>query len=352
MMRKRFLATLGTFLLIGVVTVGAILWAKGNRVGPGAKTLFGTGILSITSAPDQASVYIDGHLTTATNANINSLEPKNYDVKIIKDGFIPWQKKVEVKEGLVTKIQATLYPAIPSVYPLTYSGAQNVTASSDRTRIAFIVPESETDQSLTQKKAGVWIWDTTESVGFAKGREPHQIMVATPGVELSKAVMKFSPDANQLLVSVEDRNFLLDANRMNDTPRDITPILRPTMLTWEQEEQLAKATRVAAIKDLGLRQVASSAAVLKWSPDSTKFLYCDSKDTQTPCSDTTDAGTFKVADLTEMKTYTMPAGKTISWLGDSRHLVLTEEATCGPGALRRDTDSQDSSPFGRFDVMF
>ena len=66
-MRKRFLLTLVTLLILGGLAAAAVFLAKGYRLSPENKTIFGTGILSLTSTPDQASVYIDGHLTTATN---------------------------------------------------------------------------------------------------------------------------------------------------------------------------------------------------------------------------------------------------------------------------------------------
>src|SRR5438270_10008366 len=118
-MRYRFILTIVTFLLIIIAAGVAIFFAKGYRFSTKTGNITGTGILSITSVPDQASVFLDGHLTTATNTNINSLIPKEYDVKILKEGFIPWEKKVEVHEGLVTQIKATLYRSLPSVYPLT-----------------------------------------------------------------------------------------------------------------------------------------------------------------------------------------------------------------------------------------
>src|SRR5581483_5211609 len=100
-MSKRFIFTIVTLIIIIAIASVAVFLAKGYRFSPKTGSITGTGILSITSMPDQASVFLDGHLTTATNTNINSLIPKEYDVKITKEGFIDWEKKVQVKEGLV-----------------------------------------------------------------------------------------------------------------------------------------------------------------------------------------------------------------------------------------------------------
>ncbi|OGE30352.1 hypothetical protein A2631_01090 [Candidatus Daviesbacteria bacterium RIFCSPHIGHO2_01_FULL_44_29] len=325
-MRKRFLLTLVTLLILGGLAAAAVFLAKGYRLSPENKTIFGTGILSLTSTPDQASVYIDGHLTTATNANVNSLEPRFYEIKIVKDGFIPWQKKIEIKQGLVTEVKATLFPAIPSIYPLSFNGALNLTISPDNQRVAFLVPGEGETNPLSIKKGGIWVWDMKEQpIAFARGREPHQILAAVTGLDLTKASFRWAPDSNQLLVSLPDKNLLLDANRLNDPPKDITAILKATLSTWDQDMATTTASRVLALKDLTMRREASEAAYLKWSPDETKLLY--SRDGET---------SFKVIDLTERKSFDLSEinvkegrATPYMWLADSRHLILTE-VTSGP----------------------
>src|SRR3989344_3799711 len=316
MLRKQFVLTLITLAILGAAAVVAIMIAKGYRVSPKEGTIFGTGILSITSTPDQASVYLDGHLTTATNANINSLEPKKYKVRIIKDGFIPWEKEVEVRQGLVSDIKAALFPAIPSVYPLSFNSVSQVVLSPDTQRFVFVVPTSAETENPAQsaKKNGIWVWDMSDRpVTFTRGREPHQILPGNSGIDLTQAVLKWSPDSNQVLVTLPNQYFMLDANRLNDTPRDVTPIIKATLKSWEEEEKLSNTARLEALKDLNVRRTASDSAFLKWSPDETKIVH--SKDGKTQ---------FKVTDLIDSKTYDLPEAKSYSWLASSRHLVAVE----------------------------
>src|SRR3972149_3592243 len=93
---------IGAFIVIG--TIVAVLYANGYRIdfsGNGAgrvKFIEGTGLLVTTSRPDGARVLVNGHLTTATNNTIN-LAPGEYDVEIQKDGYLPWRKKVTIKNG-------------------------------------------------------------------------------------------------------------------------------------------------------------------------------------------------------------------------------------------------------------
>lgn len=309
MIGKRFLLTIITLLVIAVAGFAAAYFAKGYRVSSSTGGLIGTGIISVTSIPDQASVYLDNALITATNANISSLEPKEYQVRIVKDGFIPWEKKLRVKEGFVTDIKATLFPALPSVYPLTYKGVVKPQLSNDGQKLAFVIPGSV-------KKNGIWVWTMKDSqIGFARGGEPHQILAPLDGVDLSAATLQWSADSKQLLASVGDRNLLLDDNSTNDNPKDITPLLQSTQKQWADDDRVIRNTKLEAIKDGAIRKVASDSAYLKFSPDETKFLY------------STDGKTnFKTVDIKTNQTYDLPAAYSYSWLPDSLHIVIVDAA--------------------------
>ncbi|MBI2021366.1 PEGA domain-containing protein [Candidatus Daviesbacteria bacterium] len=314
-MRRRFFLTILTLVVIGLAASLAIFLAKGYRLSPNQGGIFGTGILSITSVPDQASVYMDGNLTTATNANINSLPPKTYQVKIIKEGFIPWEKRVEVKEGLVTQIKATLFRAIPSIYPITYTGMSNPSLSPNGQKLVYVVPPPTDGNQLIVKKSGIWIWQLSDrGVTFARGGEPQQIALWDSTVDYTKAKFRFSPDNTQIMVSLEDRILLLDTNKLNDPPKNITVTAQPTIRVWDEEQKTRDNTRLQLIKDLSLRNTASKSAILKWSADESKILYCE-KD----CQDG-----LKVSDLDEQKSFDIPKANFYSWLPDSLHIILID----------------------------
>lgn len=317
-MNKRVLLTLLFAITVLIGTAVAIFLAKGYRFSTKTGTLAGTGIISITSIPDQASVYLDGHLTTATNTNINSLLPKDYDVKIQKDGFIPWEKKVTVKEGLVSQIKATLFPAIPTVYPLTFNGVFNLSQSPDGQRLEFMVPASADAQSDVTgiKKSGIWVWDMTSSspLNFVGGREPHRVADFIPGLDYQSAGIRWSPDSTQIMVNLTDRSLLLDASNFNNPARDITAVLQSTVDTWNSQEKTKTDTELLTIKDPTARSEASSSALMKFSPDQTKVL--ESKDGKT---------NFKVLDLVDGSSYSIPQANKIIWLPDSRHLIMVEQ---------------------------
>lgn len=313
-MSKRFIITIITLVIITTVAGVAIFFAKGYTFSTKEKRIVGTGIITIASQPDSASVFIDGHLTTATNATIPSLVPKDYSIKVIKEGFIPWEKTVGVKESLVSELKVTLFPAIPTIYPLTFNGVSTPVLSPDETKFAYIVSGANLT-GVASKKAGIWVWTmrNNQPIAFARSSEPHQIVGSTVA-DFSEAILRWSPDSKQVLATVDQNNFLLDADKLNDAPRDITPMLAATLNSWTDDEKVKNELSIQSIKDVKFRKIASDSAFLRWSPDETKFMA--RKDATSE---------IKVYDLEERKDYSLPSAKFYSWLPNSRHIILIED---------------------------
>lgn len=135
-MSKQTLAVLTGLVLISAGIIVAIFLARGYQFNISQKSVTSTGILVATSDPDGAQVLIDGKLKTATNNTIN-LEPGIYSIKIQKEGFTPWEKKIEIKKEEVFKTNAFLFPALADLRPLTFSGAASPSASPDGTKIIY-----------------------------------------------------------------------------------------------------------------------------------------------------------------------------------------------------------------------
>ncbi len=321
-MSRRLLITLITLLVVGLSAGVAIFFAKGYSFSTKEKRIVGTGIITVKSEPDAASVFVDGHLTTATNATISSLSPRAYTVRVVKEGFIPWEKVVEVKEGLVQDLKITLFPAIPTVYPLTYTGVYNPALSPDGSQLAYVVP------ATSGKKAGVWVWTmvNNQPIAFVRSSEPHQIAPNTI-TDFSQATLTWSPDSKQVLATVGNNNYLLEADTLNSEPRDITPILEVTMSGWEEDKNTKEEASILAIKDAGLKKIASDSAVVKWSPDETKFIARLDKPSEKELAAKEGVAGFKSYDLELKKEYSLPPAKDYIWLPDSRHIILVEEGS-------------------------
>lgn len=312
-MSKQFLFTVFSLILIGIIAGAAIFLAKGYRYQADTGTFSGTGIISVTSLPDQASVYLDGHLTTATDDNITSLPPRAYKVRIVKEGYIPWEKDIDVRAGLVSEIKATLYRSIPTIYPITYSGVDYALLSPDNLKLMYIIPNGLEGGLAAERKSGIWVWimSTQGGLGLGGGEVQRQI-VQSNGVDYSQAKFRWSPDSSQIFVDLPERKLLLDTNGLNDVPRDITANYEATLKAWDQTESQTRLTKLSQIEDLELRKTASDSASLKWSPDETKILYADTE------------GNFKLNDLSLDKKYDLPKAASYLFLPDSEHLVMIE----------------------------
>lgn len=319
-MTKKFLVTLVTTIIIGLFAGAAIFLTKGYTISPKDKTIVGTGIITVSSVPDSASVYVDGHLTTATNATISSLPPKIYDIKVVKEGFIPWEKKIEVKEGLVSEVKIALFPAIPTTYPLSFTGVVNPILSPDEAQFAYIIPSG--------KKMGVWVWTMARNqpIAFVRSSEPHQI-AASSVTDFSKATLRWSPDSKQVLATVGNNNFLLSSDRLNSDPRDITPTFESTLKAWAEDQQAKEQTRIATIKDFALRKIASDSGFLSWSPDETKFIARKEPLSPKEASATAVISNVSSYDLEQKKQFSLPNAKAYIWLPDSLHIILVDDNT-------------------------
>lgn len=364
-MSRRFLITVITLVVILTAGGAAILLAKGYTLDPKQGKLTTTGIISATSLPDGASVYIDGHLTTATNSTVPSLIPKTYNVRIYKEGFIPWEKNIEVKAGLVSEVKATLFPAIPSIYALTVNGVVNPSLSPDSQKLAFAVPYNVNSQS--RQKGGIWVWTmSSQPIAISRSAEPHQLISSTPSLDFSKANIKWSPDSKQVLVTLQEgdktddfsqRNYLLSIDSQTNVAdlRDITPSVAVTLKQWTEDQKTKDEVRVATITDLKLRKIASDSAVLRWSPDETKFMTGEvvKEETKAQGLRTTEGlqtkdysnkavdrsplalSSYKNIKVYDMETadngrltykeYSLPQAKEYRWLPDSRHIILIDD---------------------------
>ncbi len=341
MVSKRFLLTLLIIIIIAVGAGIAVFFTKGYRVSTETGMILGTGIISVTSVPDQASIYLDERLIGATNDNIKSLPPKDYLVTIKKEGYIPWQKTVPVQEGFVSEVKSTLFRSIPTIYPLTYTGAENALISPDGLKMVYIIPSDPTMDLTTKRRTGVWVWGMSDRpLTFNRGAEPHQITPSIEGVDLTKAKIRWSPDSTQILLQLPDRNLLFNEATFTEPARDITATLEPTLRQWDQQQREKDNARLQLITDGNLQKEASESAILKWSPDETKFLY--SKDGKTnfklvvlppsaeaaassgPSLGAVKAGLYEIFDVFKNVDPKALTNASISWLPDSEHIVLTE----------------------------
>ena len=86
-------------IIIFFVAAGLIIfYTSGYRFDIYQKTIKKTGSLFITTKPNEAKLYINDELVDEeTPTRINQLTPNIYSIRIEKEGFQNWHKKIEIK---------------------------------------------------------------------------------------------------------------------------------------------------------------------------------------------------------------------------------------------------------------
>lgn len=355
-MHKQLLisASIVLFLLLGTFLV--VLYGKGYRFGfsEGKPGVSGTGMLVATSNPDGAQVFINGHLTTATNNTLNFF-PGIYDVRIFKDGYFPWEKKIKVEKEVVSKAEAMLFSTTPKLESITTTGAENPVLDPTQARIVYTVA------SQSARKNGIYVLDMSNRPVLILQSASTQIADNTVDT-FSKASLSWSPDGKQVLATISaplrsPTTYLLSASGMNANPQDVTETLTQLDAQWKQEEQQKERARLLGLKTGLQTMIAQNFSVMSWSTDETKILYQASRSATLPLiiiprligfDATPEERSIKenhlyVYDSKEDKNYSidvagilnkeeagkagyhLESGKTLQWLPESKHLVYTHD---------------------------
>jgi hypothetical protein len=275
-MNKRLLITVGVALFLLAGTLLAIRFAQGYRFSMKEKKVSGTGLLVVNSFPKGASVFINDKLTTATDDTLN-LPPGDYQIKIVKDGFISWEKKIKLEKELVSQTNAHLFPAVPDLKGLTFAGALNLTPSPDGQKIAFSVASAS-----ARLKNGLWVLDLTSSP--FSSQQARQISQSSGIFDFTKAQLVWSPDSKSLLVKKETDTLLLEADHLNETQsfKDVTARLPLILTEWEEEMALKRERQWQKLPEAMQKIASESAKNIYFSPDEEKVIYTATKSVVIP----------------------------------------------------------------------
>lgn len=273
-----FIIALFAFLLIG--TSIAVLYGRGYRFGldNGKPDLKKTGILAAKSTPEGSQILVDDHLTGATNENIN-LSPKQYSIRIQKDGYLPWTKNVIIEEEVVTSANAFLFPTAPKLDSITNIGVTKAVLDPSRTKIAYTVA------SQSARRNGIYVFDTAANPVLSLQGASRQIADDTVGL-MSQADLAWSPDGEFIVASISGElgptMYQLNGRQMNTAPRDVTAIYDTLQSEWETEIQEKELALIQNLKKPVRKLISDNFRVISWSPDETKILYQASRSADLP----------------------------------------------------------------------
>jgi hypothetical protein len=278
--RKSLAVMAFVFSLVIFGTLAVSYLARGYQIsfrqGP---TLTSTGLLSVTSKPKSASVYINDRLTTATDDTLN-LPPGDYHIKITQDGYLPWDKDIQIKKEVVFQTDAQLFRSAPDLKPITYAGAINPTISNDGSKVIFAVASASASQDN-----GLYMVEITDNPLLINKNIPRQISPNYPGTDWSQASFEFSPNSRQFIATFPGDIYLLSL----DTPitskslLDITPQLASIKQDWQsQTDQIIKAKIDRLPVSIQALVSTASANDISFSTSEDKILYLATKEADLP----------------------------------------------------------------------
>ena len=274
--RRQVITSILMLVLLILVTTGFVLYGMGYRLNFTAKNtpiLAHTGILNAQSTPTGAQVWVDGHLTTATNNTVN-LTPDKYSITIVKDGYMPWKKDVMIEDQVVSNVNARLFPQAPTLQSISSVGISNPVLDPSGTKIAFTIA------SQSASKNGIYVLNMTSQNFPVLPLQSSSTQIADEAnsIPFSQAKLSWSPDGQQILASVSATPtqpaavYLLQADQMNATPQDVTATLPSVEANWQTLENQQDKARLAALKP-SVRHLLTHFNIISWSPDGTKILY-------------------------------------------------------------------------------
>jgi hypothetical protein len=346
-MKKQLLipALIVLFLLIGTAVVVLLGRGYGLNLNGSGPILSGTGLLVTTSAPDGAQVIINGHLTTATDNTIN-LAPGDYNVRIFKEGYFPWEKKITVKKEVVSKADALLFPTAPQLASITNVGILNPVIDPSLTKIAYAVA------SQSAVKNGIYVLDMSVRPILTLQNASSQIVQDVTNA-FSLATFAWSPDSAQIIATITTQGagtkYLLETNTLNQNPQDVTETIASVNNTWQNIKTDKDTAQLNSLPKKLRMTVATNFNILQWSADETKILYQASQSATLPLiiepaligTDSTPQirdikkGEVYVYDIKEDRNYlilsSLPTPQfnngelPIMWYPDSKHLVYVHD---------------------------
>ncbi|MFH0749821.1 MAG: PEGA domain-containing protein [Candidatus Gottesmanbacteria bacterium] len=329
-----------TVCIILIVSVIVIMYGRGYRFNVKQKTFGSTGLITATSDPIGATIFIDNKKIGATNTTI-TVKPGWYMISFMKEGYQPWGKKLRVQGEVVAQANGTLFPTNPSLSAITTSGVSNPVLSPDGGKLAFVVPtipEAPDTAQLTQK-SGIWVLDLIDKP-LGLNRDARQILKSKP-LDVSKAVLSWSPDSKQLLIDVPTAqkttaSYLVDTDKLNDFAKPVY-IRRDIINDWAITEHSKETEKLSTLAPNFITVATNSMKIIAFSPDERNILYEATTAATIPqiitppligSNPTEDVRTIKpysiyTYDIKEDRNYLIGNANDLDlqWLPTSRHLI-------------------------------
>ena len=337
------------FLIWFILTIFLIIaFSRGYRPDIKQKKILSTGIVSVTSSPKSAQVYINDKFKGVTDINLN-LPPGRYKINVKKDGYFPWEKEIILKGELVINLDPLLFAVNPSLSAQTNIGIKKAIAINRTGKILLFVENGNLD------KDGLYLFDINKKVFsffpplrlLAKKTQFGEIFEAS---DFSQAELDFSPDYKQVLIRWSNNAYILNLDEENSQPFDVSFSYENLLASWKEE---LKKQQLKVLETFGkdfFAIASDSFHLIAFSPDKTKILYQPKKNIslpsflKTPLLVTNQTPEERNLTLDKVYVYDRKEDKNfaifrrdkpslfslenpiiITWYSDSKHLVFVKD---------------------------
>jgi len=166
----------------------------GYRIDFGSKKVVQTGGFYFKVLPKNVQILIDGIIKKKTDIFfgsilIKNLLPKEYEVKIEKEGYFPWEKNLKIEERVVTEAKNIVLVPEKTKFEVFKEGVENFFFSPDGKKI------------ILKEKEGIKFFDTERKIKNY------------PVENLKIEEIVFSSDSQKILLKTDSKFKLLDLTK-------------------------------------------------------------------------------------------------------------------------------------------
>src|SRR3989344_6775285 len=207
--KQKFILFSVLVILFFLIAPLAIFYSQGYRFDFEKRRVFHTGGFDFKAYPRRAEVYLSGKFIKKTDflsgaAFIENLLPEKYKVEIKKEEYFPWEKNLEVKEGLVTESK--------NIFLILKNPQFNLL--SKNVEDFFSLPEFE---NLILKKNDNEGW-VLYLLDFQSNTEIPLLREKEIGKKAEISDLKFSEDGKKILLKISGKKpayFIFEIDKKN-----------------------------------------------------------------------------------------------------------------------------------------
>ncbi len=205
---RRFIFWIFVILFV-VFSIIITLFAQGWRFDFDSLKLVKTGGIFIKTSVPGAKIYVSDKYIGTTVGFLNytklvdDLSPKNYNLFIHKEGYYPWNKTVEVKNGLVTELVSII------LFPLDLK----------RVKIAELPKQIISDFSVDNEKIKIV---NNKKIETTKVYDFSGQLISNEKFKISTSTELMSPDKNKKLYTKGNQIWIDYLDNVKEEPNKKT----------------------------------------------------------------------------------------------------------------------------------